>query len=270
MNSYETAIAERLHDAADRIPVDSDVSDVIEFGYTTVVRRGSTRRRGTLVGVAVVAIAAAAVVAVFLTPDTETRLEAGDASPSGVVDGASTATSESFAAHVVSPPDWFGAPGGAYRTGGFRDGRWVSMAIGRVDADAITQPIAISVFDGSYTPLDDAESVTIDGAPLRSIRLERWPGWQALATNRSPTVLVSGSVDERTLLAVLNAVEVVDPSGNFSLRLRSRPEGYADVVQPRVLGYDAEQRRTLAGDSGHVSINEVSDMTDPLLAAAWS
>ncbi len=141
------------------------------------------------------------------------------------------------------------------------------MAIGREVADTIVQPIQISVFDGRYLLLDGAETVTIDGAPRRSVRSE---GWQALATDGTPTVVVSGFADERTLAAVLDAVEVTDPSGNFSLRLRSRPDGYSEVVSPRVLGPDPPMRPALGGRSVNYGINVVSDWTDPLLAAAGS
>jgi hypothetical protein len=141
------------------------------------------------------------------------------------------------------------------------------MAIGRESAGTVTQPIQISVFDGRYLLLDGAETVTIDGTPHRSVRFE---GWQALATDGTPTVVVSGIADERTLAAVLDAVEVTDPSGDFSMRLRSRPEGYSDVESPRVLGPDPTMRPVLGGRSPNYGISVVSDWTDPLLAAAGS
>jgi hypothetical protein len=141
------------------------------------------------------------------------------------------------------------------------------MAIGRESAGTVTQPIQIPVFDGRYLLLDGAETVTIDGTPHRSVRFE---GWQALATDGTPTVVVSGIADERTLAAVLDAVEVTDPSGDFSMRLRSRPEGYSDVESPRVLGPDPTMRPVLGGRSPNYGISVVSDWTDPLLAAAGS
>lgn len=265
MNSYETAIAERLQNAADRIPVDTNAGS-IELGHMTVLGRSSTRRRGLMVGLAVAASAAALVVAVSFTPNKDILI-AGSADTHVPVGEESTASSRSFAAHVASPPDWFGEPRAGYRAGGLRDGRWVSMAIGKVSDDAITEPIVISVFDGTYEPLDGAQTVMIDGASRRSIRFE---GWQALATDETPTVLVTGSTDEHTLNAVLDAVEVIDPLGTFSVRLRVRPDGYAEVVDRRVLGPDPEMSRTLAGESGDVGINEVADWTDPLLYAASS
>jgi hypothetical protein len=172
-----------------------------------------------------------------------------------------------YAAHVASPPDWFGEPRGGYRDAGYRTGRWVSMAIGRESGDTIAEPILISVFDGWYVLLNNAEAVTIGGTTRRVVRFD---GWSALASEGTPTVVVSGSVDEATLAAVLDAVEVTDPSGDFSLRLRDRPDGYSDVVSPRVLGPDPPMRPVLAGGSRYYGINEVSDWTDPLLDAVGS
>ena len=106
--------------------------------------------------------------------------------------------------------------------------------------------------------------MTVDGVPLRSVRIE---DWQALATTGTPTVLAEGRVDVDTLKAVLDAVDVDAPTDGLALRLRSLPEGYAEIVGPRSLGADAPYHRTLAGEFGDVGIDESSDWTDPLLAA---
>lgn len=127
------------------------------------------------------------------------------------------------------------------------------MAIGRESTDGVTDAIQVSVFDGTFQGLDDAETVTIGGVPLRSIR---FGDWLALFTEETPTVMV------------LDAVEASDTSGELSLHLPSRPDGYTEIVPPRPLGPDHEYHRTLASASGDVGINEVSHMTDPLLAAS--
>lgn len=264
MTSHETAIAERLRAAADRIEVDADASRLAEVGPPTVAGRPPARRRRVLAGLAVAASVAAVVAAVRLAPDGGT---VRTAPPHTAAPPSSGGTDTAYAAHVESPPDWFGEPSGGYRDAGYRTGRWVSMAIGRESGDTIAEPIVVSVFDGRYLVLDGAERVTIDGTPLRSVRDA---GWQALATDATPTVVVSGAVDESTLAAVLAAVEVTDPSGDFSLRLRSRPEGYSEAVSPRVLGPDPPTRPSLGGGSTHYGINEVSDWTDPLLGAVGS
>ncbi len=265
MTSHETAIAERLRVAADRIEVDAEASRVTEAGPTTDVGQPPVRRRRVLACLAMAASIAAVVAAVRLVPGDGTvgtgPPDTAAAAPAG------GGTEPSYAAHIASPPDWFGEPRGGYSDGGNRTGRWVSMAIGRESAGTVAQPIQISVFDGRYLLLDGAEAVTIDGAPRRSVHIE---GWQALATVGTPTLVVSGFADERTLAAVLDAVEVTDPSGDFSLRLRSRPEGYTDVVSPRVLGPDPPMRPVLAGSSPNYGISMLSDWTDPLLAAVGS
>lgn len=263
MNSHETAIAELLRGAAGRIPVDVDASQVMQVPRTAPLRRAPSRRRTVIAGVAVAVSAAAVAIAVWWAPSTATV----ETDPDGIADPADDTSAGMVAPHVASPPDWFGEPRGAFRESGLRSGRWVTMAIGQVSADAIDSPIVVSVFDGTYAPLADAATVTIDGTTRRSVRHD---GWQALATDTSPTVMASGSVDERTLDAVLDAVEVTDPSGAFALRLRDLPDGYAEVVSPRVLGPDPSRRRTLAGASGDVGINEVSDWTDARLAAVGS
>jgi hypothetical protein len=267
MTSHETAIAERLRAAADRIQVDADPARLTDAGPATGVGgRPPARRRRVLAGLAVAVSVAAVVAAVRLVPDGGGTAQT-DLSNTAATSPVGGVTEPAFAAHIESPPDWFGEPTGGYRNSGYRTGRWVSMAIGRESADRIAEPIVVSVFDGRYLVLDGAETVTIDGTPRRSVRQD---DWQALATDGTPTVVVSGSVDEATLAAVLDAAEVTDPSGDFSLRLRDRPDGYSEVVSPRVLGPDPPLRPVLAGGSRYYGINEVSDWTGPLLDAVWS
>lgn len=271
VTSHEAAIAERLRDAAGRIPVDTSALGSLEAGGARA-RLGSRprpRRKAQIAGVATAALAGVAAVVVVVAlrsgpgPDTVT------ASPPAVCPMAPndpSACSPSLVAHVPTPSDWLGTPRSGIRDGGQRTGQWVSMAIGQSSSDAtITAPIRVAVFDGSYTLLDDAEGVTIGGVPLRSVQIG---DWQALATTGTPTVLAEGRVDADTLKAVLDAVDVGDPADGLSLRLRSLPEGYAEIVAPRPLGADARYHRTLAGEHGNVDIDEGSDWTDPLLAAA--
>lgn len=275
MTSHETAIAERLREAAGRVPVDTSAMPTLEAGGTRVARRSSLRRPTVIAGVAAAVLASTAALVAFVVlvgsrPTSETVTTATTATaqtptacePSA---GEPRPCSPALAPHVASPPAWFGEPQGAFRTGGLRSGEWVSMAIGRVSADAVSEPIVVSVFDGTYEPLDNAERVTIGGAPLRSVRFQ---DWQALATDGTPTVMAIGHVDADTLSAVIDAVEVSHPSGELSLRLRSLPDGYTEIVPARPLGTDYEHHRTLGSESGDVGINEVSDWTDPLLSAA--
>ena len=75
MTSHETAIAERLHDAANRIPVDTDVVPDL----TRIASRSSPRRRVVIAGVA-------AAVATWLWSASSTRPAQVDAAPaSGTV-----------------------------------------------------------------------------------------------------------------------------------------------------------------------------------------
>jgi hypothetical protein len=281
MTSHETAIADRLHEAAGRIPVDTSGLSALTLDRPRAAPRRSRRRRAVLVGVgAAVASAAALAVVVGTRPTTEKVTAATTSEPSEpepayrtpdaclTSQGATQPScSPSLVAHVASPPAWFGVPQGGFMETGHRAGRWTSMAIGRVsaDANAISQPIVVSVFDGTYTPLDDAEPVTIDGVPFR---LAKIGSWHVLATDGTPTVMVEGAADEATLKAVLDAAEVNDVSGELALQLQSYPDGFTEVVSPRVLGTDYQFHRSLGSETADDGIHEVSDMTDPLLAAA--
>jgi hypothetical protein len=269
VTSHETAIAQRLSDAAGRIRVDTGALLQSIGAGDTRVTRGSRPWRGMLIaGVAAAAFAGAVVIVIGAGqrsgPDTMT---ASSTAVCPMAPSDPSACSQSPVAHVASPPDWFGTPRSGVRDGAQRTGRWVSMAIGRVPGDAgtITEPIRVAVFDGTYTLLDDAEVVTLDGVTLRSVRIG---GWQVLATTGTPTVLAEGSVDIDRLKAVLDAVDVGDPAEGLSLRLGSLPGGYAEIVTPRSLGVDARYHRTLASEHGTVGISETSDWTDPLLSAA--
>jgi hypothetical protein len=275
MTSHETAIAERLHEAAGRIPVETSVPPTIEIGRTRVTSP-SSRRRVMLAGVAVAAAAAAVALVALVGPRSRPETEkVGTASTQVSVDpaphacppapGEPDSCSPAVAPHVAAPPAWFGEPQRGFREGEQRTGRWVSTAIGRVSGDEVRAPIVVSVFDGTYAPLADAETVTIGDESLRSVQIE---DWRILATDEVPTVVVSGNVDEQTLRAVLDAVEVIDPTGEFSLQLRSRPDGYTELVPPRRLGPDYQFRRSLGSASGGDGIHEVSDAIDPLLSAA--
>jgi hypothetical protein len=275
MTSHETAIAVLLRAAAQRIPVDTTGLEAVGAGPTRVApaptRRSGPRRKVLIGGVAAAALASAAAIAVVAGPrsgsDTVTVTPAAGC-PMAPHDPA--ACSSSPVPHLAPPPDWFGTPRSAVRDGAQRTGQWVSMAIGqRPDDETITAPIRISVFEGTYAHLDDAEPVTVDGVQLRSTLIG---DWRVLATMGTPTVVAEGEVGTDTLAAVLDAVETADsiaadPASGLSLRAERLPQGYVEIVAPRTLGPDAEYHRTLAGEHGDVGITEISDMTDPLLAA---
>lgn len=271
--THESAIAERLRAAAERIPVDKDPGRLAGAGPGPTAAARRTRnglgRRTLVAGVAVAVGAAAVTVAVGLGVGFGADASDVEVGPPG---SAPESVPVPPAPHVASPPAWFGEPRAATAAGGLRSGRWVSTAIGRVSedfarvsGDSVSEPIVVSAFDGSYRLLDHAETVTVDGVAFRSVR---FGDWVALATDGAPTVMAAGQVDERTLATVLDAAEVTGPPGEFSLRLRSRPDGYAEISAPRVLGPDTDTRRTLASESGDTGINEASDWVDPLLAAA--
>ncbi len=118
MTSHETAIAGRLRAAADRIDVDSDASRVTESGPSTDVGQPPFRRRRVLAGLAIAASVAAAVIAVRSVPDDGT-VRTGPPDVTAPAPGGGP-TEPSYAAHVASPPDWFGEPRGGDSDGGHR------------------------------------------------------------------------------------------------------------------------------------------------------
>jgi hypothetical protein len=277
MTSHASAIAERLRDAAERIPVDTDPARLNAPAPGRPRRssrprsRPSGRRRALVAGgvaVALTAAATGAVVAIAVTDGTDGtgNVETGPAAAPGTSD-LGRAPSEPVAAHVASPPDWFGEPRAGYSEPS-RTGRWVTMAIGRQsDGGGIAAPITIAAFDGTHRLLDDAESLEVDGTTLRSVRMG---GWQALATDATPTVMVSGIADEQTLAAVLTAADVTGPSDELSLRLTSLPAGYDEIAAPRVHVPETGLRPALSGDAGATVIYDASDWNDPLSVAAGS
>jgi hypothetical protein len=256
MSRYETTITDRLRAAAERIPVEPSPPTVADRRTATVVSRAPSRRLLVAGAVAATVTAVAVLAAVWPTTDSPT-VEVGPPAATSV-DGSA----------IPPPPGWFGEPQAGVRDEG-RSGRWASTAIGRVSTDGVAAPIVASVFDGTYAALDKVPPVTIDGVPLRSVR---FGDSLVLATTAAdtPTVVVSGPDDERLLASVLQSVEVVDPGGELSLRLRSRPDGYTEVVAPRALGPTPATRETLASESGDTAIDRPSDVGDPLLAAANS
>jgi hypothetical protein len=262
MNPTESAVAEELRAAAERIPVDLDLATVV-----TAPPAGRRRRRPAalaLVAAAVAAVVVAAVVRPGTHADTVTT-GVGDGRPSVPV---APAAPGSMAPHVAEPPDWY-EPLGAERTDIQHDGRWVTAAVAEeAGPGELHDPITVAVFDGPYAVLDDAVEVTIGGTTLRSVRVDGWPGWEVLATVSSPTVMVDGHVDRDTLADVLEAVEVLEPSGAFTFRLSGLPDGYTAIVPPAELAPDGGTRRVLGSETGEVGITDVSDRLDPLRSAA--
>lgn len=263
MKPTESAVADELHAAAERIPVDLDLAAV-------AAAPPAGRRRPTA-GIALALVAAAvvaAVVVVAVRPGTGADTVAGGVGDGGPSAPVTPAAPGSMAPHVAEPPGWW-EPVGVVRDDIQHDGRWVTGAIAEEAGPGdLRHPIHVSVFDGPYSLLDDAEDVTIDGVPLRLVEPEGWPGWRGLATRSTPTVLVEGKLDQEVLAAVVGAVEVLDPSGAFTFRLAELPEGYSEVVPPGELAPDGDVRRVIGSRSGKVGVTDVSDRLDPLRAAA--
>lgn len=280
MTAIETELTERLHAAADRIAVEPDLWLVLDRANHP--RSGGSKRVHTTtaaprtrvvvaVGVGTLAFGTLVVVDRLADGDDSTTGTAASPAPTSSSPGTPPAAGSAYLPHVAEPPDWFGQPQAASRQTGARTGRWVATVLGRTDTDDVTDPIVVAAFDGTWQPLEDATPITVDGLPALSIDAG---GWGATAVVLSPTTgavtqLVIGA--SHTLRAgLLPHVTIHRPSGELTLEVDQLPAGYEQLVTPRVLGPDPASRRTLASASGRTVLDDVSDMGDPLLAAAMA
>ena len=278
MTPHETAIAERLHEAAGRIPVTTDPEPVIAAAPGR--RSGLGSRPAVLAAAAVVVVVAAAAVGAARLAGDGGTVEAGTtvvtddgSGDDGGDDGPPPVPVVGGGPHVVAPPAWFGEPRGGTRDGGIRRGRWVAAAVGQVAGDRIGQPIQVAAFDGTWGPMLDAESVVIDGRQFASLEIGEWRALASRPEDSSITTVASGRVGQPALVAVLDAAgafDRIDQSVNFGLRPDRLPEGYTEVVTPRPLGPDPAGRRVVASEDTHTSLDEGSDWTDPLLLQTGS
>jgi hypothetical protein len=271
MTARELALAARLAEAAASIDVEPDEAGVIDDHRRGITRvavpwqpRGRSRPRVLLVAAVCVVVVAVGAIVVAQLPRSGRPASVSGAAPAVVVDGPAPG---SFLPDVVVPPAWVGPLVPAERTSGFRTGRWVTTVFAITDGTTWRSPITASVFDGTFSELDAAVLEEIDGRAVRSVRSG---GWQALATTGTPTVVVSGSVDRAVLAELLGRVQVIEDGAGFSLDVAGAPDSYSEVVPPHVLAEDVRDRRTLAGPSADVSINEVSDLVEPGIAGALS
>ncbi len=184
---------------------------------------------------------------------------------------------------IENPPAAFGEGRRAEREGQQRQGRWTSAAIAKATDDGYEQPIVISILRGDAfylreaTPLGENQSSQTLGD---LVSFTDGP-WNAIATRTDPMVTVSGAVELSTLLDVLDAMAPVGapieaPAGapveaapsRFSFDTGQLPDGYTLIVEPTALGQDLTPRNVVADDFQAVSINEVSDRANALLAAS--
>lgn len=180
---------------------------------------------------------------------------------------AGTPAPGSLLPHVADPPVWMGELRPGRRQGAERSGTWTTLAIARPAGDGYDAPIAVSAIDGDWSVLDDAVNVVVDGRVFRQARVG---AVEVLATTTTPTLAASGAVSQTVLAEVLDMVEQDVVDGGPAFGLDRLPDGYVLIVQPTRLADDPASRRTLVGAGGQLAINEVSDLVDPLLAAAMT
>jgi len=244
-------------------------------GGTAVHTTGSwpqkqARPRTSLAAVAVVlvALATAGGLALALRPPTDAVDTAATDAPSPPAEvPAGAPPPGSIAPFVEAPPTWFGDPVAGERTAGHHRGNWVSTAIGIDDGQGGFQsPIRIGVTDGSLRDLDTAAPTTINGRSLRL--LSYGTDWNAVATIDEPTTVVSGAVELDLLVEVLEATRLHETGAGFTVELTTTPDSYTTIVEPQTQAIDPPSRRTFAGATGDIVVNEVSEWVRADLAAA--
>jgi len=166
--------------------------------------------------------------------------------------------------HVADSESWASPLSAALREGGQRSGTWVSTALAVRDGDGYGDPIEVSAFDGTFTALEKGVLLTGDD----TISTVRIGAWQAVWTNTTPTLLVAGEADQSVLVDVLRSSSIVTNGDEFTVAVATRGDGYEQVGAPQLLAVDTVERRSLAGEAGTLSINEVSDWVDSRLYAA--
>lgn len=270
MNDH-TAVIDRLRRAAEHIEVAHDFDSITAAAPR--LRASQDRTTGgshrALLVAACVALIATGLAGVALSRD-----RSDDSSPAGATGApwqppspvpSNAPPAGSVAPAVPTPPAWLTDLAPAMRDGDLRSGRWISTAIARTSANGYDDPILLSVFDGEYAALRDAETIDVDGQTYRAVQIGTW---QALASDSSPTVMAEGAVELQELADAIAAAAITTNGPDFSILLATLPDGYDVIIAPQALGDDATPRRTLASQSNMLTINEVSDWIDPLLYAA--
>jgi hypothetical protein len=267
----EEVVTRLLHDAAGRIPVPSQLDAVLADTVLVPVRADQVvRRRRRLrfhAAVAACLLAAAAVGGLLATSDDGPPAFAGPPTP--VPAGAPAPGA--VAPFVAAPPAWVGKLGRASRPAGDRSGRWVTAAFGVVDGDVVRRPITVAAFDGGFDRRADAEhaqEIEVDGTRYRSLR---YLSWQALFTMDQPAVMVTGLVDgpsDTHLASVAAEAHARYDAGGLTLTIDRLPAGYSLIVPPQALAEDTTPRSSAATRDGVLAVHDLSDMVDPLLAAA--
>ena len=261
----EQQLTQRLTRAVDRVEVEFSVEDVIQGRRAPVASRSvdapePLARR--LVAAAALFLVVGLVTALAIRAGGRERTAADDPPVTPAQDAPEPG---SLAPHVTDVPASVGEIGAARRVGGQRTGRWVGVALARTDANGYQAPIAVFATTGSWSALASASPITIDD---RAFVTTAFGGLTILATTGTPQLIATGRVEPSDLAEILASVQTTRVGDIDVPRVGQVPPGYVEIVAPTVLGNDVADRRSLANAAGTLSINEVSDMADGLLAAA--
>lgn len=166
---------------------------------------------------------------------------------------------------VEQPPVGFDTLVTGQRESGFRTGYWTATAIARTSGGTYVDPITVTAFDGTWSAVDEATEITINGT--RYLQAQ-WETYTVLATTSTPTIAAKGTVDPALLGETLDALILDTSSRPYAAVFARLPDGYEQVSPFRELAADPSPRATLTDPDGTLTINEVSDWVDPVLYAA--
>jgi hypothetical protein len=254
----EQVLTGLLHDAAGRIPVESQLDAILTDAAVVRLRPEVARARCWPRYALAAAAVLVAVAAIGLVATGGSTGPAFAGAPNPVPAGAPRPGT--IAPAVPDPPAWVRDLSTATREGGTRTGRWTRAGLGIVDGDVIRRPITIAAFDGAFEGATNGVEVEHHGHTFRELHHDG--GTTFLFTVGEPKLMVTGPSDV-DLAAIALATHVLDVDGQLQLTLDRLPRGYSVVVPPQVLAEDAARRSVVAANGGKVGVHEESDLVDP-------
>jgi hypothetical protein len=191
--------------------------------------------------------------------------------------GSDTSTDPAATAPATSPklfpviddvPVWAEALYGSYRipdTTPPPRAIWALLARDGNSQDVV-DPIIISVQaeirDGALT---DGDTIDVGGRSARLIKGAAIGAPSTLILDGTPTLMVSGSVDQSLLIDAASAVTISDPNGDFTVSLGEPPAGFTVVTPPTVQPTPVLSAATSAIDGVSLDVAVDGNLPDPRL-----
>ena len=261
----ENQLARRLTVATRRIEADFTIDDLIHDQHLEPVSHLPTpgARRFMAAAALVLIVGLGAALAVRMSGSGSTV--GSDQWVPPIALAAAAPIPGSVVPQVSAVPDSVGDIEASRRAGAQRLGHWVGTAAAVPVSNGFEAPISVFAADGSWSALDAAVPITIDG---HGFITTAFGDLTVLATTGDPRLVALGRVDPQVLADVLAATRTAMVDGQLALRVERLPAGYVEIVAPTALAEDTPVRRSLTNAARTLSINETSDWASDLLAAA--